>query len=375
MQYLKSRPKDAQIKASLQFLLSAMHALKRKNPLTESFLVQLDVDLEGAGLENTSAMRASMPTQQAKYGSKSAGCPTTGEDSHHIPAYGDNGLGMYTDPSSTIPMTTDAPNPQAAQSHAPTGLNREESPRNSGFIYGRQFDLQNRQQRSPASNQSPGMGTSPQGIINPEMDTSPDGSGGGDRPTPNSSAQSQHNMSSHTSNSAYSPQNMQQSDANSAGQTSLSGMYTQADLDAFTADLDMHNFSIPQQQSMSANTNGNPNSLDNFVWNNDLQSGGTGFTPGPTGLTPGGPTGLTPGGPTGFTPGGPTGFTPGASGPNDFMNNFTEADWNEMMQGMDFQSWDTNVEHGNAQEQDLLHDRMKQAGLIPRDGPWPRVGR
>ncbi|KAI9684761.1 MAG: hypothetical protein M1829_000136 [Trizodia sp. TS-e1964] len=50
VQYLKSRPEDEQVKSSLQFLLSAMNALKSKNPLTESFLVQLDVDLEGAGL-------------------------------------------------------------------------------------------------------------------------------------------------------------------------------------------------------------------------------------------------------------------------------------------------------------------------------------
>lgn len=28
-----------------------MNAFKAKNPLTESFLVQLDVDLEGSGLE------------------------------------------------------------------------------------------------------------------------------------------------------------------------------------------------------------------------------------------------------------------------------------------------------------------------------------
>jgi hypothetical protein len=37
--------------SSLKFLLDAMQALKRKNPLTESFLVQLDVDLEGAGID------------------------------------------------------------------------------------------------------------------------------------------------------------------------------------------------------------------------------------------------------------------------------------------------------------------------------------
>ncbi|KAI1339580.1 fungal-specific transcription factor [Xylariaceae sp. FL0016] len=50
VQYLKSRPDDSQTADSLRFLLAAMNALKRKNPLTESFLVQLDVDLEALGM-------------------------------------------------------------------------------------------------------------------------------------------------------------------------------------------------------------------------------------------------------------------------------------------------------------------------------------
>lgn len=50
VQYLKSRPEDSQTADSLRFLLSAMNALKRRNPLTESFLVQLDVDLEALAL-------------------------------------------------------------------------------------------------------------------------------------------------------------------------------------------------------------------------------------------------------------------------------------------------------------------------------------
>lgn len=52
VQYLKSRPDDSQTGDSLRFLLSAMNALKKKNPLTESFLVQLDVDLEGLGMRS-----------------------------------------------------------------------------------------------------------------------------------------------------------------------------------------------------------------------------------------------------------------------------------------------------------------------------------
>jgi hypothetical protein len=49
IQYLKSNADNSAVIDSLRFLLSAMNALKRRNPLTESFLVQLDVDLEVLG--------------------------------------------------------------------------------------------------------------------------------------------------------------------------------------------------------------------------------------------------------------------------------------------------------------------------------------
>src|ERR1700749_4751724 len=57
VQYLKSRKEDSAVKSSLHFLLAAMQVLKTKNPLTESFLVQLDVDLEGSGLDIPSHSR------------------------------------------------------------------------------------------------------------------------------------------------------------------------------------------------------------------------------------------------------------------------------------------------------------------------------
>lgn len=50
VQYLKTRPNDQQMTSSLRFLLQAMQALRRRNPLTDSFLAQLDLDLESAGL-------------------------------------------------------------------------------------------------------------------------------------------------------------------------------------------------------------------------------------------------------------------------------------------------------------------------------------
>ncbi|KAK7745387.1 hypothetical protein SLS53_002883 [Cytospora paraplurivora] len=60
VQYLKSKPDDSQTVDSLRFLLSAMAALKRRNPLTESFLVQLDVDLEALGMR-IPKLRAAFP--------------------------------------------------------------------------------------------------------------------------------------------------------------------------------------------------------------------------------------------------------------------------------------------------------------------------
>lgn len=51
LQYITIQPKDDNAKSSLQFLLSAMTVIKSTNPLAASFLVQLDVDLEGSGVE------------------------------------------------------------------------------------------------------------------------------------------------------------------------------------------------------------------------------------------------------------------------------------------------------------------------------------
>ena len=62
MQALKRLPNDHEIQTSLEFLLNSMHALKRKNPLTESFLVQLAVDLESAGLNIPGQHSPGLPT-------------------------------------------------------------------------------------------------------------------------------------------------------------------------------------------------------------------------------------------------------------------------------------------------------------------------
>lgn len=76
VQYLKTRPKDQQMNSSLQFLLQAMQALRRKNPLTESFLVQLDLDLESAGIQGLQKPYLPPTTQPSVYpvNSDAVGC-------------------------------------------------------------------------------------------------------------------------------------------------------------------------------------------------------------------------------------------------------------------------------------------------------------
>ena len=52
VQAFKKRSSDMPTRNSLDFLLNAMEAIRKKHALTESFLVQLMVDLEGSGMDN-----------------------------------------------------------------------------------------------------------------------------------------------------------------------------------------------------------------------------------------------------------------------------------------------------------------------------------
>ena len=90
VQYLKSRPRDGQVKASLHFLITVMNIIKRRNPSTESFLVQLDVDLQNAGLEESRSLR----TRLAKKTDWSTGCWAGGTK-------GDSGIPGETSASSS----------------------------------------------------------------------------------------------------------------------------------------------------------------------------------------------------------------------------------------------------------------------------------
>ncbi|KAL8684091.1 MAG: hypothetical protein Q9224_006624 [Gallowayella concinna] len=48
---LKKSPNEAEMRSSLEFLLAAMQEFRKINPLSESFLIQLGLDLEGTGMD------------------------------------------------------------------------------------------------------------------------------------------------------------------------------------------------------------------------------------------------------------------------------------------------------------------------------------
>lgn len=288
VQYLKSRPRDNQVRTSLQFLLSAMHAIKRKNPLTESFLVQLDVDLEGAGLEDTSALRQHLP-KQSSTANRLPACPQghlAMPDPSHIdrpPAYGDQGLAVYNQPDAqnvpTIPLAADISEPFEYSNVITTNTSY------TGYLPNdrNQFDVTNREQRTPASLHVMNGSNPYRSPVNvsTDMDTSPDGSGGGGggQHTPSS----QQNNSSHTSNTAYSPpstqnpQQQQQHQQNSHPQSlninnnnnHNSTLFDTTDL-TFTTGFDMSSYPAPSFDPQTQDF------LQPQVW----EMGGTGMTPG-----------------------------------------------------------------------------------------------
>ncbi|KAI5370073.1 hypothetical protein Slin15195_G009510 [Septoria linicola] len=189
VQYLKARSKDAQVRASLQFLLSAMHAIKRKNPLTESFLVQLDVDLGGAGLEDSAQFRAHTTNDQRGATKRSPGCTQEHLGMANMsqrPTYGGGGAAAFSDPMLRQDAHAQALMPDLGRGNISS-----------------QFELPNRQRAVVTPGSTSGTTQSPSNGFIDEMDTCPDGSG--DQKTPGSSTQSQHNGVAHM----YSPQNQQ----------------------------------------------------------------------------------------------------------------------------------------------------------------------
>ncbi|KAK4986315.1 hypothetical protein LTR66_007907 [Elasticomyces elasticus] len=204
VQYLKSRPRDEQVKTSLLFLLSAMQALRRKNPLTESFLIQLDVDLEGAGLEDLRMRLATQTQAQTARAPRNTRCSVLGSGSQNDPqTYGNSGLASHTAPnmhsSSLSPPERHTDNPYAH-------LTDMADPAPTAFAYSLQqdatFSLPSRQKTPLNINYSPPNSSQ-------DMDTSPDGSNS--LPTPPTTSSTYHKSSNASSTKRTSPPNQNES--------------------------------------------------------------------------------------------------------------------------------------------------------------------
>ena len=175
-----------------------------------------------------------------------------------------------------------------------------------------QFDVVNREQRTPGSLHTVSDSNQYRSPVNmnTDMDTSPDGSGGGGgQHTPSS----QQNNSSHTSNTAYSPPNAQNLQHQQSHQTQP-----------------QH---IPNSQAPNLNHNNNTNNPTlfdpTFSTTFEIPSyPSASFDPAQQQHQP----------QTDFLQSqvwemGGTGLTPGASGGPDIMN-MSDVDWNQMMEGL-----------------------------------------
>lgn len=301
VQYLKSKKTDMTVRASLTFILSAMMALRAKNPLTESFLVQLDVDLEGSGLNIPSPLGAN------RYVNRPAGeCPAN------------------TDAVKCSPLIelreTQSLGQQARG--VETGLPESMDPGNIDFSnVGSSFMTHHKMQRvsgqrvQSVSSESPKIWGDLQRSStqqSPSADAQSNGSHS-NQPTPASSHQN-------SSNTSFSPpvdyiDNMPPFFSNDKQNTAAwpitnSTEASQANL--FVTSETQENLNIrpqypqqstqfPQSQQFGSVQEISSNEQNGFSTSsvNDQSGfgnvfGGTGFTPGPTGFTPG-PTGTTPG--------------------------------------------------------------------------------
>jgi len=194
VQYLKSRPDDSQTADSLRFLLSAMNALKRRNPLTESFLVQLDVDLEALATR-IPKLRSAFPRSSDSPGSPARLPPGLQAHARRHPMGGEkHGVMGYSNQCNFMKVAGDDGNPVSA----PEIIDIDPNPVTANFSPSQQPTALPTRERSHTGSYMPSHGLAPPSFsafgTSQDMDpgsgndlsgTSPDGQSSGR--TPNSS--------------------------------------------------------------------------------------------------------------------------------------------------------------------------------------------
>ena len=332
VQYLKSRKDDHTVMSALNFLLSAMQALKVKNPLTESFLVQLDVDLEGSGIQ-----LSNHPTW--KFGQRPPGeIPANTDGVHCMPlmeiresqslgqADRNHGGSSTHKPQPLFPQnqsgvsTSEYPNLYGQPATNLTPPNDCEQVRKMNHLQPvREFsgdDLLHGQSR---------LSTLSNGL-SPDVSNSNAGSGSSHthsgQPTPSTSSLP-YDFNSPSSNPNAVPQNGKSSSAmNNSGFDTA--QFTHGG--SLNGARQAPSWDIPSRSQTNINgmpgaANGMQDPQQDINQQTDFGFGRTGMTPGATGMTPGA-TGMTPGA-TGMTPG-RTGMTPL---PDSVWQNAGSGDW------------------------------------------------
>lgn len=318
VQYLKFRPKDEQMISSLQFLLAAMHALKRKNPLTESFLVQLDVDLEGMGMDvgQRPLTQARMAAAEMPNGMDSMKCSPIFEirDSQaanskynrfggRVPTFGQNGLNQHGNP--TKPNTE---NPGTLFHTARANLNMAGDDSQFDYLGGNNesspYNLPNRNRSGPPAGQFGGakMTTLTDSLSPSTSDASRSPNMNNDQQSTRSN--SQRDSSSHTSFTPPSLSDNNETRHNSlnnsnspatttnTSNTNRSRVPTMADGNVFSMDTNFSSFQpgFLGQPIEAGDSRGmfSPMGAGWEMSGIEITGGSTstGLTPGPTGLTP-----------------------------------------------------------------------------------------
>jgi hypothetical protein len=169
--HLKTKPSDVQIGGSLKFLISALQVFKRKNPLAETFLVHLDFELMGSGLEDLRIYRDNEAGETALSLAQSIHRSST---EIYLPGHDTDPCGPIPFPVPTI--KNNKGDEETYGSHQPNQI-RSELPSRQRSLY------------------SSGMYPTPEGIIQ-GMDTSPDGSGDDQQTPPFGSGSKVHTISS-----------------------------------------------------------------------------------------------------------------------------------------------------------------------------------
>ncbi|XXG98707.1 hypothetical protein Hte_005036 [Hypoxylon texense] len=276
VQYLKSRPDDSQTADSLRFLLAAMNALKRKNPLTESFLVQLDVDLEALGTR-IPKLKSAFPRNTDSPGS-GVKLPKMHQKGGNLNCSGDEGGGgilAYRHANVGSGNPSNIPNITQPESHNPiSGMQRSDDFGGQGW------------QQIPARERSSGPEACGQDAIPPmlysgyvenqetDLSGTSNTDGPSNRPTPNSSSGSDNRQST------SGPGQMANSSGRASFDTSPIGSHQnsghQSEMDAATAFFQMGGGSTGMTPEQSFGTGETPGS--GFTFPNGF-AGQTGMTP------------------------------------------------------------------------------------------------